>query len=54
MALTTEETELKRDLLDIMHKHSLTEYKFKGQRVIVVPGEETVKVKSVETNGVEG
>ena len=56
-ALTTNEVALKRTILTLMHKHKLTRYAYAGVEIILVPEEETVKVKirrSVSEEGADG
>jgi len=46
--LTTQEIDLKKRLLDLMHKEGKTEYKRDGISVKIVVEEETVKVRVKE------
>ena len=43
--LTSEEVELKAELLKLMKKYKKTEYEFEGVKIELVMEEETVKVK---------
>ncbi len=43
--LTTQEVDLKKKLLDLMHREGKTEYKRNGISVTVVTEDETVKVR---------
>jgi hypothetical protein len=45
MDLLDEEIEMKASLGKLMHKHGLTKYSHHGLVVMLVPGEENVKVK---------
>src|SRR5579863_9372111 len=48
MALTEQEVDAKAVLMKAMHENNLTRYKFDGYLVEIKPGEEKVKVKSVD------
>ena len=45
MALTPQETELKTNLLNLMHKHKRKTYNHNGIQIEIVAEEETVKVR---------
>lgn len=46
--LTRRESELKQDLLGLMHRHKKTEYIHDGVEIKIVVEEETIKVKLVK------
>ena len=55
MALTDKEIDAKAVLLNAMHEHGLTEYQYGDMKVVVKPGKENVKVKTVDAlNDEEG
>jgi hypothetical protein len=45
MALSEEEVALKTKAIQLMHKHKKTEYRHDGIEILLVTGDETVKVK---------
>jgi hypothetical protein len=45
MALSAEEVQLRTRTIQLMHKHKRTEYRHDGIEILLVPGDETVKVK---------
>jgi hypothetical protein len=45
MELTTKETKLKEELMDLMKKHRKDSYQCEGIEISIVHGEDTVKVK---------
>ena len=45
MVLTTQESDLKKRALTLMHKYKKATYKHDGIEINVVPGEEDVKVR---------
>lgn len=45
IALSKREGEIKKMLIAAMHKHKREEYVYEGTKIVLVPGEEKVKVK---------
>lgn len=45
IALSKREGEIKKFLIAAMHKHKREEYIYDGTKIVLVPGEEKVKVK---------
>lgn len=53
IALSKREGEIKKQLITAMHDHKRNEYVYNGTKIVLVPGEEKVKVKVVSDGDVE-
>lgn len=48
MAMTTKEIAARTKLVDVMKKHGLLRYQFSDHEVVMVPGQDKVRVRTID------